>query len=52
MPLSQREIRTKTITEFRDKLKECERARVRAYKHQGPYLEGDGVWYQNRTEII
>ena len=42
---------SKTISEFREaemrrKLKDCQRVRVMSYQHQGPYLEGDKVWYQ------
>ena len=44
---------TKTIVELREtdmkkKLKECQRVKVMAYQHQGPYLEGDRVWHQNK----
>ena len=44
---------TRTISEFREtdmkrKLKECQGARVMSYQHQGPYVEGDKVWYQNK----
>ena len=43
---------TKTTVKFREtdikmKLKECQRGKVMAYQHQGPYLKGDRVWYQN-----
>ena len=46
---------TKMITEFietdmRKKLKEYQRAIIIAYQHQGPYLEGDKVWYQNKDK--
>ena len=39
---------TKTIVELREtdmkkKLKECQRVKVMAYQHQGPYMEGDRV---------
>ena len=45
---------TKTIVEFREvdvkkKLKECQRVKVMAYQHQGPYKEGDKVWHQNKV---
>ena len=44
---------TKIIAEFREvdmrkKLDECQRVRVMAYQHLGPYVEGDRVWYQNK----
>ena len=42
------QILTKTLMEFREadmrkKLKNCERVKVMAYQHQGPYKEGDKV---------
>ena len=43
---------TKIISEFREadmcqKLKDCQRFRIQAYQHQGQYVEGDLVWFQN-----
>ena len=42
----------KTTMEFREaemktKLKECQDIRTRSYQHQGNYIEGDKIWYQN-----
>ena len=42
----------KTTAEFREaemhlKLKDCQKVRVREYQHQGPYVEGDKIWYQH-----
>ena len=40
-----------TAAEFREaemclKLKDCQKVGIRKYQHQGPYIEGDKVWYQ------
>ena len=43
---------TKTIMEFREtdmrKKQECQRIMLMAYQHQGTYMEGDKVQYQNK----
>ena len=34
-------------SDMRKKLKDCQRFRIQDYQHQGRYIEGDLVWFQN-----